>query len=169
MRRLGGNPTSKFSVIDQVDDMLPAGPIVVHCERTGGGARSRSSSIFHIIHIMHIIHILNIWFTQAISYEGKSFKIHSICLRNICLRYFWNSVNQLWKSLDASGDQRMISHVWYVFVFEWCLNKHLSRMISIQKTFPSGHCLLCQKQGFKLCFLIRRERLIQLLYMKVYL
>jgi hypothetical protein len=39
MRRLGGNPTSMFSVVDQVDDMLPAGPIVVHSERAGGGAR----------------------------------------------------------------------------------------------------------------------------------
>ncbi len=35
MRRLGGNPTSMFSVVDQVDDMLPAGPIVVHSERAG--------------------------------------------------------------------------------------------------------------------------------------
>jgi hypothetical protein len=75
-----------FSVVDQVDDMLPAGPIVVHSERAGGGARL--SNILHMIHILHIVHILNIWFTQATSYEGKSFKIHSIRLRNICIRYF---------------------------------------------------------------------------------
>jgi hypothetical protein len=46
-----------FSVVDQVDDMLPAGPIVVHCERAGGGVRL--SNILHILHIMHIAHILN--------------------------------------------------------------------------------------------------------------
>ncbi len=84
MPRLGGNPKSMFSVVDQVDDMLPAGPNVLHSERAGGGARL--SSILHIIHISHIIHILNTWFTQATKYEGKSFKIHSIRLRNICLR-----------------------------------------------------------------------------------
>jgi hypothetical protein len=39
MRRLGCNPTSMFSVIDEVDNLLPAGPIVVHSERAGGGAR----------------------------------------------------------------------------------------------------------------------------------
>ncbi len=50
MRRLGGNPTSMFSVVDQVDDMLP-GPILVHSERAGGGARS-----FYILHILHILH-----------------------------------------------------------------------------------------------------------------
>jgi hypothetical protein len=72
--------------VDQVDDMLPAGPIVVQGERVGGGASL--SSILNIIHMMHILHILNIWFTQATSYEGKSFKIHSIRLRNICLCYF---------------------------------------------------------------------------------
>jgi hypothetical protein len=54
MRRLGGNPTSMFSVVDQVDDMLPAGPILVHSERAGGGARS-----YHILHIIHILHILH--------------------------------------------------------------------------------------------------------------
>ncbi len=52
MRRLGGNPASMLSVVDQVDRMLPAGQIVVHSERAGGGARL--SSILHIIHIMHI-------------------------------------------------------------------------------------------------------------------
>ena len=83
MRRLGGNPASMLSVVDQVDSMLPAGHIVVHSERAGGGARL--SSILHIIHIMHI---LTIWFTQATSYEDKSFKFHSIRLRNFCLRYF---------------------------------------------------------------------------------
>jgi hypothetical protein len=57
MRRLGGNATSMFSVVDQVDDMLPAGPIVVHSERAGGGVRL--SNILHIVHIMHIVHILN--------------------------------------------------------------------------------------------------------------
>ena len=46
------------------------------------------SSILHIIHIMHIVHFHNIWFIQATSFEGKSFKIHSIRLRNICIRYF---------------------------------------------------------------------------------
>ena len=86
MRRLGGNPTSMFSVIDQVDDMLPAGPIVVHSERAGGGARL--CNILHIIHILHIVHILITCFIQATSYEGKSLKIYSISLRNICLRYF---------------------------------------------------------------------------------
>jgi hypothetical protein len=35
MRLLGGNPTSMLSVVDQVDSMLPAGPIVVHTERAG--------------------------------------------------------------------------------------------------------------------------------------
>ena len=54
MRRLGGNPTSMFSVVDQVDDMLPAGPIVVHSERAGGGARL--CNILHIIHILHIMY-----------------------------------------------------------------------------------------------------------------
>ena len=54
MRRLGGNPTSMFSVVDQVDAMLPAGPIFVHSERAGGGARS-----YHILHITHILHILH--------------------------------------------------------------------------------------------------------------
>ncbi len=54
MRRLGGNPTSMFSVVDQVDDMLPAGPILVHSERAGGGARS-----YHILHTRHILHILH--------------------------------------------------------------------------------------------------------------
>ncbi len=86
MRRLGGNPTSMFSVVDQVDDMLPAGPIVVHSKRAGGGARLPLSSILHVIHVMYIIHIMIIWFTvtQATSHEDKSFKIHSIRLRNIC-------------------------------------------------------------------------------------
>jgi hypothetical protein len=60
IRRLGGNPTSMFSVVDQVDDMLPAGPIVVHSERAGGGGRL--SNIFHIIHIRYIVHILITWF-----------------------------------------------------------------------------------------------------------
>jgi hypothetical protein len=83
MRRLGGNATSMFSVVDQVDAMLPAGPIVVHSERAGGGARL--SNILHILHIMHIVHILNTWFTPVKSSEGK---IHSIRLRNICLRHF---------------------------------------------------------------------------------
>ena len=54
MRRLGGNPTSMFSVVDQVDAMLPAGPILLHSERAGGGARS-----YHILHITHILHILH--------------------------------------------------------------------------------------------------------------
>ena len=49
MRRLGGNPTSMFSVVDEVDGMLPAGPIVVHSERAGGGARL--CNILVIIHI----------------------------------------------------------------------------------------------------------------------
>jgi hypothetical protein len=71
-----------FSVVDPVDDMLPAGPIVMHSECAEGGARM--SSILHILHFMHILHILNFWFTQATSYEGKSFKIH---LRILCLRY----------------------------------------------------------------------------------
>ncbi len=77
MRRLGGNPTSMFSMVDQVDDMLPAGPVL--SERAGGGARL--SIILHIIHIMHIVHILIIWFTQATRYADKSFKIHSIRLQ----------------------------------------------------------------------------------------
>ncbi len=55
MRRLGGNATSMFSVVDQVDDMLPAGPIVVHSERAGGGVRL--NNILHILHIMHIAHM----------------------------------------------------------------------------------------------------------------
>ncbi len=80
MRRLGGHATSMFSVVDQVDDILPAGPIVVHSERAGGGAK-----LNNILHIMHIAHILN---TQATTDEGKSFKFHSICLRNICLHSF---------------------------------------------------------------------------------
>jgi hypothetical protein len=54
MCRLGGNPTSMFSVVDQVDAMLPAGPILLHSERAGGGARS-----YHILHITHILHILH--------------------------------------------------------------------------------------------------------------
>jgi hypothetical protein len=86
MCRLGGNPTSMLSVVDQVDSLSPGGHIVVHSERAGEGARV--SSILHIVHIVHTIHILIIWFTQATSYEDKSFKIHSIRLRNICLRYF---------------------------------------------------------------------------------
>ena len=90
MRRLGGNPTSMFSVVDQVDDMLPAGPIVVHSERAGGGARL--CNILHIIHILHIVHILITCFIQATNYKGKSSKIYSSSkiyrLRNICLRYF---------------------------------------------------------------------------------
>ena len=57
MRRLGGNATSMFSVVDPVDDMLPAGAIVVHSERAGGGVRL--NNIMHILHIMHIAHILN--------------------------------------------------------------------------------------------------------------
>jgi hypothetical protein len=69
MRRLGGNGTSMFSVVDQVDDMLPAGPIVVHSVRAGGGARL--NNIFIILHIMHIVHILNTWFTQV--YTGDKF------------------------------------------------------------------------------------------------
>jgi hypothetical protein len=72
MRRLGGNPTSMFSVVDQVDDMLPAGPIVVHSERAGGGARL--CNILHIIHILHIVHILITCFIQATNYKGKSSK-----------------------------------------------------------------------------------------------
>ena len=39
MRRLGGNPTSMFSLVEKIDDMLPAGPIVVHSGRAGEGAR----------------------------------------------------------------------------------------------------------------------------------
>ncbi len=46
VRWLGGNPTSMFSrlliVVDQVDDMLPAGPIVVHSEHAGTGVRLSS-------------------------------------------------------------------------------------------------------------------------------
>ena len=57
MRRLGGNTPSMFSVVDQVDDMLPAGPVVVHSERAGGGVRL--NNILHILHIIHIAHILN--------------------------------------------------------------------------------------------------------------
>ena len=86
MRRLGGNPTSMFSVVDQVDDMFPAGPIVVHSERAGGGARL--CNILHIIHILHVVHILITCFIQATNYKGKSSKIYSIRLRNFCLRYF---------------------------------------------------------------------------------
>jgi hypothetical protein len=74
MRLIGGNATSMFSVVDQVDDMLPAGPIVVHSKDGGGGARL--SNILHILHIMHIVHILNTLFAQATSSEGKSFKVH---------------------------------------------------------------------------------------------
>ena len=60
MRRLGGNATSMFSVVDQVDDMLPAGPIVVHSERAGGGVRLNN--------ILHILHNLITCFIQATSY-----------------------------------------------------------------------------------------------------
>ncbi len=72
-----------------------------------------------------------------------------------------------------SGNRLMqaVANVRYImcnicFVFEWCLTKHWSRMISIQKTFPSGHCLTCQTQCFEPCFHIRRERFILLIYMK---
>ena len=67
MRRLGGNPTSMFSVVDQVDDMLPAGPIVVHSERY---ARP-GLHILHILHYiykyhtLHILHILHILYIQV--------------------------------------------------------------------------------------------------------
>ena len=56
MRRLGGNPTSMFSVVDQVDDMLPAGPILVHSERAGGGARS-----YHILNMYNMRSIRNMY------------------------------------------------------------------------------------------------------------
>jgi hypothetical protein len=52
MRRSGGSITSMFSVIREIDALLPPGPIVVYSERAGGSMR------LHILHIKHIVHIL---------------------------------------------------------------------------------------------------------------
>ena len=51
MRRSGGSIDSMFSVIREVDALLPPGPIVVYSERAGGSMR------LHILHIQHIVHI----------------------------------------------------------------------------------------------------------------
>jgi hypothetical protein len=37
IRRLGGNATTMFKALDDLDSHIPAGPIIVHSERAGGG------------------------------------------------------------------------------------------------------------------------------------
>ena len=39
MRRSGGSTDSMFSVIQEMDSLLPPGPIVVYSERAGGSMR----------------------------------------------------------------------------------------------------------------------------------
>ena len=51
MRHSGRSTDSMFSVIREVDALLPAGPIVVYSERAGGSMR------WLILHIRHILHI----------------------------------------------------------------------------------------------------------------
>ena len=46
---------SMFSVIREIEALLPPGPIVVYSERAGGSMR------LHILHIQHIMHILPSW------------------------------------------------------------------------------------------------------------
>ena len=37
VRRLGGNATTMFKALDDLDSHIPSGPIIVYSERAGGG------------------------------------------------------------------------------------------------------------------------------------
>ncbi len=37
IRRLGGNATTMFKALDELDSHIPPGQIIVHSERAGGG------------------------------------------------------------------------------------------------------------------------------------
>ena len=37
IRRLGGNATTMFKALDDLDSHIPSGPIIVYSERAGGG------------------------------------------------------------------------------------------------------------------------------------
>jgi hypothetical protein len=39
IRRLGGNATTMFKALDDLDSHIPPGPIILHSERAGGGNR----------------------------------------------------------------------------------------------------------------------------------
>jgi hypothetical protein len=39
IRRLGGNATTMFKAVNDLDSHIPPGPIIVHSQRAGGGVR----------------------------------------------------------------------------------------------------------------------------------
>ena len=94
--RFGGNTSSFYRAVHEIDKLLPIGPIIVHSEYSGEGVRLSYLeywAYFAFYVILNILLIFNITKnSQAGFFEAKSRRILTISMWNICVYRIWNSL-----------------------------------------------------------------------------
>ena len=132
IRRMGGKISSIYRELDELDQMIPSGPLIVHSERSGGGTRY----IMRILHILHTVHIMH---------------------TTLSCPLFCCAGDRFWKKeplrLLVQFAKLLLSQHQKLFQLKVVTDsfKRLEMTVSIRKTFNSIRCRQCPMLSYKLC------------------